>query len=81
MGIDQRSMRLLPTLSIKMRAAQVMIKLVVATDRDVNVGLEKPRMVKMVAEKYIKEFCSSKHNITQRGWASYKTAELLQTLQ
>jgi hypothetical protein len=34
-----------------------MTKLVKATDSDVNVGLEKPRMVKMVAEKYMREFC------------------------
>lgn len=56
-GMDQRRIRLLPTRSINTRAAQVMMKFVVATDSDVNVGLEKPRMVKMVAEKYIREFC------------------------
>jgi hypothetical protein len=36
-----------------------MMKLVKATDSDVSVGLEKPRMVKIVAEKYIREFCSN----------------------
>ena len=56
-GIDQSSMRLLPTRSIRTSAAQVMRKFVTATESDVNVGLEKPRMVKIVAEKYIKEFC------------------------
>lgn len=30
----------------------------IATDREVKVGFEKPRILKMVAEKYIKEFCS-----------------------
>lgn len=55
-GIDASSMRLLPMRSISSRAAHVMMKLVIATESDVKVGLEKPRRVKMVAEKYIKEF-------------------------
>ena len=57
-GIDQSSMRLLPTRSINTRAAHVMRKLVKATDSEVNVGLEKPSIVKIVAEKYMREFCS-----------------------
>lgn len=55
-GIDRRRMRLLPTRSISTRAAQVMKKFVMATVREVNVGLSKPTMVNMVAEKYIREF-------------------------
>ena len=56
MGIDHSRTRLLPTRSIKTRDAHVMIKLVEATESDVKVGLEKPRIVKIVAEKYIREF-------------------------
>lgn len=55
-GMDQRRIRLRPTRSMSNRAAQVMRKFVSATEREVRVGLSKPRMVKMVAEKYIKEF-------------------------
>ncbi len=55
-GIEYRRIRLLPTRSISTSAAQVIKKLVIATDMDVKVGLEKPRVVKIVAEKYIKEF-------------------------
>jgi len=33
-----------------------MTKFVVATEREVKVGLEKPIMVNMVAEKYMREF-------------------------
>ena len=55
-GIDQRRIRLLPTRSIRTRAAQVRKKFVIATESEVNVGLEKPRRVKIVAEKYIREF-------------------------
>jgi len=56
-GTEYRRMRLLPTRSISRRATQVIRKFVIATDMDVKVGLAKPRIVKMVAEKYIKEFC------------------------
>ena len=55
-GIDQSRMRLLPTRSISRRAPQVMRKFVSATDSEVNVGLSKPRTVKIVAEKYMREF-------------------------
>ena len=55
-GMDQRRMRLRPMRSMRRRAAQVIRKLVTATVREVKVGLSNPRMVKMVAEKYIKEF-------------------------
>jgi intein-encoded DNA endonuclease-like protein len=58
-GMDQRRIRLRPTRSIRRRAVQVMRKFVTATVREVKVGLSKPNMVKMVAEKYIKEFYKS----------------------
>lgn len=74
-------MRLLPTRSINTRAAQVMMKLVVATESDVRVGLEKPSMVKMVAEKYIREFYLSQLRIRKTEKGSYKTTKLLQSLQ
>jgi hypothetical protein len=57
MGMEMRRMRRRPIRSIRTRAAQVRTKFVRATERDVSVGEEKPRMVKMVAEKYISEFC------------------------
>jgi hypothetical protein len=38
------------------KATQVMKKFVRATESDVRVGSEKPRNMKMVAEKYIREF-------------------------
>lgn len=57
MGIEMRRMRRRPIRSISMRAAQVRTKFVTATERDVRVGEEKPRMVKIVALKYIREFC------------------------
>jgi hypothetical protein len=56
-GIDQSRIRLLPTRSISSRATQVMTRFVMATERLVSVGLSNPRIVKMVAEKYINEFC------------------------
>jgi len=55
-GNDPRRIRLLPTRSMRTRAAHVMMKLVTATVREVKVGLENPRIVKIVAEKYIREF-------------------------
>jgi hypothetical protein len=58
MGTEYSSMRRRPMRSIKTRAAHVITKLVTATDSEVSVGLEKPSMLKIVAEKYIKEFCS-----------------------
>lgn len=56
-GMDQRRIRLRPARSMRLNATQVMMKLVTATESAVNVGLEKPTMVKIVAEKYIREFC------------------------
>lgn len=56
-GMERRRIRRRPMRSIRMRAAQVRMKFVRATEREVRVGEEKPRIVKMVAEKYISEFC------------------------
>jgi hypothetical protein len=55
-GMEERSILRLPIRSMRNRAAHVMMKLVTATTRDVNVGLSKPRIVKTVAEKYMREF-------------------------
>ena len=55
-GIEERSILRLPIRSMSNNAAQVMIKFVMATTRDVKVGFSKPRIVKIVAEKYIREF-------------------------
>jgi len=43
-GIDQSNILLLPIRSIKNRAMQVIEKFVKATDNEVNVGFEKPRI-------------------------------------
>jgi len=43
-GIDQINILLLPTRSINNRATQVIAKFVRATESEVNVGLEKPRI-------------------------------------
>lgn len=40
-------------------AMSVKMKFVTATVRDVSTGLSKPTRVKMVAEKYMSEFCVS----------------------
>ncbi len=55
-GIEESRIRLRPIRSIRNRAAQVMMKFVIATVSDVSVGLAKPNSVNMVAEKYISEF-------------------------
>jgi hypothetical protein len=44
-----------------------MTKFVNATESDVRVGVEKPKMVKMVAEKYIKEFCTVSQSVSIRA--------------
>lgn len=43
--------------SIRTRARQVVTKFVIAMVREVRVGDAKPMRVKIVAEKYISEFC------------------------
>lgn len=55
-GIEKRRIRRRPMRSIRRRARQVMRRFVMATEREVRVGLEKPRRVNIVAEKYIREF-------------------------
>ena len=50
-GTDRRRIKRRPTRSIKPNATQVMTKFVTATESEVRVGLVKPSIVKMVAEK------------------------------
>lgn len=59
MGREWRRILRRPMRSMRRRARQVMRRLVRATEREVRVGLEKPRRVKIVAEKYIREFCGA----------------------
>lgn len=55
-GIEYSKMRLRPIRSIKTSASTVKAKFVAATVKEVSVGIENPSIVKIVAEKYIKEF-------------------------
>lgn len=70
-GIEMRRIRRRPMRSIRKRAAQVRTKFVRATERDVRVGEENPRMVKIVALKYIKEFCSLCISWIYAEWEQY----------
>ena len=56
-GIESRRMRRRPTRSMIMRARRVQRKLVMAMDKEVIVGEEKSKSEKIVAEKYMREFC------------------------
>ena len=56
-GIESNKMRRRPTWSITMRARKVQTKFVMAMEREVSVGEEKSKSEKMVAEKYMNEFC------------------------
>lgn len=56
MGIVKSNTRRRPIRSIIIIAIIVKMKLVIATDKDVKVGEEKPIVEKIVAEKYIREF-------------------------
>ena len=56
-GIESNKMRRRPTRSMIMRASRVQRKLVMAIDSEVIVGEEKSKREKIVAEKYISEFC------------------------
>lgn len=56
-GTERRRMRRRPRRSMSRRERIVKAKLVSATDRDVRVGVAKPMREKMVAEKYMSEFC------------------------
>jgi hypothetical protein len=57
MGTDQRRIRRRPMRSIAWKAKSVKRKFVRAMERDVSVGEWKPTRRKIVAEKYIREFC------------------------
>ncbi len=64
------------------KAVQVMMKLVIATVMEVNVGLAKPISVKMVAEKYMREFCPFALDSFNGRWeVTHEAAKLLKTLQ
>lgn len=56
-GIERRRMRRRPIRSIEWNATRVKRKLVEAMEREVKVGERKPTREKIVAEKYIREFC------------------------
>lgn len=56
MGRLLRRMRRRPIRSIRVNATRVLVKLVMAIEREVRVGEEKPIREKIVAEKYIREF-------------------------
>ena len=56
MGIEKIRMRRRPTRSIRTTAMSVKMKLATATERETKVGEEKPRLAKMVAEKYMRQF-------------------------
>ena len=58
-GTDQRRMRLLPMRSMRVNATRVKRRFVEAISMDVAVGLVKPIIAKIVAEKYMSEFCVS----------------------
>jgi hypothetical protein len=58
-GIETRRMRRRPRRSMSRRERIVKEKFVTATERDVRVGEENPIKEKMVAEKYIREFCDN----------------------
>jgi len=58
-GMDPRRIRLRPIRSMSMSATQVIRKFIIATVREVRVGLSNPKIVKIVAEKYIREFYKS----------------------
>ena len=56
-GMETRRMRRRPRRSMSRRERTVKAKFVTATEREVKVGEENPIREKMVAEKYIREFC------------------------
>lgn len=58
-------------------AMRVQIKLVTAIDSEVRVGEEKPIVEKIVAEKYIKEFCKQLAGCMERHKVTYETTQLL----
>lgn len=57
-GIERRRIRRRPMASIRKRERRVNSMFAIATESEVNVGVEKASIEKSVAEKYIREFCS-----------------------
>lgn len=55
-GRVARRIRRRPMRSMMAKATRVQMKLVMAMERDVNMGEENPMKENMVAEKYIREF-------------------------
>lgn len=55
-GIESKRMPRLPRRSMRRSEKIVKMKLVQATEREVRVGVAKPRREKRVAEKYMREF-------------------------
>lgn len=80
-GIAQRRIRRRPIRSIKMRATQLMPKFVRATESDVRVGLAKPNILNIVAEKYMSEFCFKLIGVRKRAGSTYESTQLLKSLQ
>ena len=60
-GIERRRIRRRPMRSIEWKATSVKTKFVEAMEREVKVGERKPTRAKMVAEKYMREFCVHIH--------------------
>lgn len=61
-GMERSRIALRPMRSVISSAMSVNTKFVAATHRDVKIGDVKPSREKMVAEKYMMEFCvRSKH--------------------
>jgi hypothetical protein len=56
MGRVERRIRRRPIRSMRVSAMRVQRKLVMAMEREVNVGEENPMKEKIVAEKYMREF-------------------------
>lgn len=56
-GTERRSIRRRPIRSMKWNVTRVKAKFVHAIVRDVRVGDVKPTRAKIVAEKYMREFC------------------------
>jgi hypothetical protein len=56
-GIERRRVARRPTVSIVLKATSVKMKLVRAIESEANIGEVKPTRAKIVAEKYMSEFC------------------------
>ena len=82
-GSEYSRIRRRPMRSMSVRATSVKMKFVTATVSEVSVGLWKPTRVKIVAEKYIREFCSavSVSQTSEGERTTYEAAKLLQSLK